>query len=99
MTQRKELRSTAAGVTADRSLRSESTIITFSARSFSDGSRVLARRRFAFGAPECAIVPLMERAWMRRPSSLRNRSGDAIVSLPWRSSAAKRAGSDDRSPQ
>ena len=69
--------------TRPRSLRSRSTIITFSARSLpEDSSRSRSRESSCSQRPR-AMVPFMGRLSMRRPSQRKNSSGDADTTV-WR---------------
>ena len=65
--------------TRDRSLRSRSTIITFSARSFSLCSSSSPANRSASGRAVRCRVPLIGRASTWPSRTLRNRSGEALT--------------------
>ena len=62
--------------TRDRSLRSRSTIITFSARSFGDVRRVWACAASSAGLAPRAAVPFMGRARICPPRQSKNSSGE-----------------------
>ena len=55
-----------------------STIITFSARSFSEAWSAWAWARSSACVLPRAAVPFMGRHWMRVPSSRKNSSGEAL---------------------
>ena len=69
-------RTLASSQTRERSLRSRSTIITFSARSFALPASSAARASSSAGVAPRGRVPLMGRVSTRRPSRRRKRSGD-----------------------